>query len=483
MTKTMFSQNKQFSLQVIILLLTLSYRSEYYFPNTNKGTIIFIFHGFGDTCDKINLYWRPQMMAEDSFQNVICVESGDGATSVLSNMNDQVTKAAVHINSIYENGEYTELFKKGVYFLGLSQGGIIARIVFNQYPGISNYVRRIITFGTPHSGVDHVAGALEGGLPGFLDWLVKTSFGSWLSSAGFYVGSSDIDLTFGQLSSDNPFFTLNCNFDFETVRGLINTSQTITVTMKNKIEELIQECGEIRSRYNRLEMFVAVGYVQDKMVQPIISQIFGANFLKLNMHNQEMYAQSAKVEIQNKIQKKKNDVIIINYKPYFQKNYNSQGMSLKDRNQMQSDIITRANLNKSIEYLKSIEDLIQDDVEQIQGTIERAEINYDFYAPSNLKTTDIYVNNALNFENLYQSNRLLMCSINANHLETTPGEIAMIAVRLFGLPTPKTLNRINQIQIPQNTPFMRSELLQGLRMYCDMGCLTYPKVNYRLLVI
>ena len=423
------------------------------------------------------------MMEEDSFVNVICVESGDGATSVLSSMNDQVTKAAVHINKVYEDPDYSEQFKKGVYFLGLSQGGIIARIVFNQFPGISNFVRRIITFGTPHSGVDQVAGALEGGLPGFLDWLVKTSFGSWLSSAGFYVGSSDTNVSFGQLNSNNPFFTLNCNFDFETVRGLMSRSETITDAVRNKIEDLIVECGEIRTRYNRLEMFVAVGYAQDHVVQPISSQLFGANFIKLNMVNQRMYALSMKANVVNKIQSKMCNLDTINSRPYFQPNFKIQGMSLKDRNQMQTDIITQRSLKKSIENLKDIETLIQYDVEQIDGTVERAGNDYDFYSPSNLKTTGILVNNALNFETLYKSNRLLMCAINGRHLETTPGEIAMIAVRLFGLPTPRTLNQNNQIQIPVNTPFMRAEMLQGLRMYCDMGCLTYPKLDMRLLLI
>ena len=468
----------------ILTTLILLTQSEYYFPVNNRDTIVFIFHGFGDTCESIENYWAP-MMREDAFNNVFCVKSGDGISeSVLANMDKQVENAILHINSVYEDERYQEQFQKGVFFLGLSQGGIIARLVFNNSPGISNHVRRLITFGTPHSGIESVPGTEYSNLSAFLNYVVQTSFGSWLSSAGYYIGKDDMsEMTQGEWYK-NPFYKLNCNFNLDAIEELIANGQ-ISSTQKEHLQEFVDDCKEIKERYNRLEMFVSVAYKQDETIKPLESPLFGAEFVEKRTSGIQLMIKQKQTELQAKVDNYKYQANLTKQEITNYQNSPNFKNSMKDKHHIEN-LTSKFNYQRnSLRYYESKVQLIDDDIDFIEGEIKRKleeDPDYKFYSVNGVANTRAIANNASSLKNLYQTNRLLFCTINAGHLATTASEIAFLAVRMFGLKTPPTINNQNQYII-SDQPYIDSEQIEGLRLYCDFSCLTFPKLQFRRLLI
>ena len=269
------------------LLLTMCslMRCEYYFKNANRQTPVFIFHGLGDSCDQINRFWKPAIMASDNFTNVFCVESGNGNDSVMKNMEEQVQKAADYISSIYKDANYTALMDDGIFFLGLSQGGIIARLVFNNFPVISERVRRLITLGSPQSGLDELP-EVSGNktVDNVLGYLLSTKLGNYVSSVGFFTGHSDKDIAKGNFQMDHPFYSLNCNLKSEEKLRQLDTvvGNHLEEEAKEKLRAFLKNCVRIKEEYNHLEMMVNVAFYNDKTITPANSAIFRAAMMEIS---------------------------------------------------------------------------------------------------------------------------------------------------------------------------------------------------------
>ena len=88
-------------------------------------------------------------MDSENFTNVFCVETGKGKDSVPNNMDEQMQIGANYIAGIWNNPKYTTLEDDGIFFIGLSQGGIIAQVIFSNIPMISKQVRRSLTLTVP----------------------------------------------------------------------------------------------------------------------------------------------------------------------------------------------------------------------------------------------------------------------------------------------------------------------------------------------
>ena len=105
-----------------------------------------------------------------------------------------------------------------------------------------------------------------------------------------------------------------------------------------------------------------------------------------------------------------------------------------------------------------------------------------FYIPNGIRETLAYKNNAISYRDLYDNNRMMNCVVNGNHLEMKQYLIDQLVIRLLGLETPRIRKQDGTFDIPQGVPFIKSEKIPLLRLFCDFGGLVYPKSQYRILI-
>lgn len=500
-----------------IISLLSPIRSDYYFGNSNKNTPIFIFHGLGDNCHNIAQSWMPELKKKQNFKHVFCVESGGDSNSYLKNMTQQVTNAANYIVSIQKDQKYTQLINDGIFFLGLSQGGIIARMVFNNFPKISKLVRRIMTFGSPQTGIDELDGMTGSTtVDSLLSSLLSTDFGTYMSSAGFFMGKSDKDFKTGNFDITHPFYTLNCNLNVEELFHKLNTQENkiLNEQSKSTLYNFLSNCIRIKEEYNHLEMMVNVAYLNDEVVNPPNSAVFRSGIVEVNS-----IQQIKRVEKSSNRQKDKwvglktayNDITTqinsmqselnnpnhyINIQISETNSQNGQ-TSKSQQKQIKKNFMAKLKhypgliqnmktqqtdlLNKTQRTFKQFDLLSKDKAKMLQIT-NHVNNDYKFYIPNAIRETSSYKNNAINYRRLYDNNRLMNCVINGTHLETTNYQKEQIAVRLLGLRTPRIRGKDGQYDIEDGVPFIRPEKVAALRLYCDFGALSFPKQYYRLLI-
>ena len=95
-------------------------------------------HGLGSNCileSGVKKYFKGM--------DIECIETGAG---YISSFESQYQAACSRLE------KQEEVLKGGFTLMGFSQGGLLARAVL-QRCSIGKYIRRLVTFGGPHSGV------------------------------------------------------------------------------------------------------------------------------------------------------------------------------------------------------------------------------------------------------------------------------------------------------------------------------------------
>ena len=190
-------------------------------------------HGLGSNCiiESGNKRFFKGMDIE-------CIGSGAG---YISSFESQYQSACSQLEK-----EEEVLKKDGFTLIGFSQGGLLARAVL-QRCSIGKYIRRLVTFGGPHSGVAIIP----------------------FTSASSFMNKSVLRLCF-----------------FGAIQHLVGPCGYIRSTKyfdsyhsaNNFVADLNNEFSinsEYVKRIQNLEAFVAVQFLQDQMVQPYNTSTFG----------------------------------------------------------------------------------------------------------------------------------------------------------------------------------------------------------------
>ncbi|CAG9332762.1 unnamed protein product [Blepharisma stoltei] len=107
---------------------------------------ILFFHGINGACTDSNYVEFGDYLREQLGTYVSCIEIGNGAqSSILMSMTDQVNEACTKVKA---DPNYQGSFN----LIGISQGGIVARGVFQHCSGLQ--VNNLITIGSPVMGVN-----------------------------------------------------------------------------------------------------------------------------------------------------------------------------------------------------------------------------------------------------------------------------------------------------------------------------------------
>jgi hypothetical protein len=208
-----------------------------------------LFHGLGDTCEG-NSFTR--------YFNAECIETGSGLWSYYkledqALLGCQIIKRYLRLNF--------DLFSNGVYLIGMSQGGLVARWIYKHcdkkdptLPLLRPLVKGILTLGTPNLGIDHLPEnfrpKVEQSIPenqkdnpimGYLKGLIY--------SKGNEIGSSSVLSPFVYVNQFNE----NRNDKYPS----------------NFIYDLLQD------DYRELDFFLTLTFNSDKMVTPLSSTSFG----------------------------------------------------------------------------------------------------------------------------------------------------------------------------------------------------------------
>lgn len=111
-----------------------------------------LFHGMGSSCTMED-YTSTNLEAK-------CIETGSGPIYSIYSIKYQGQVGCQILKD--EIKEYKNVFKSGLYLIGLSQGGLIARWIYKhcdtyilKHP-IRPFIKRIFTFGTPNLGISNL---------------------------------------------------------------------------------------------------------------------------------------------------------------------------------------------------------------------------------------------------------------------------------------------------------------------------------------
>jgi hypothetical protein len=222
---------------------------------------IFVFHGLGDSCKQMN---KP-------FE---CIETGAGLFDSIADLMVQgETACNTLVKKIFDDKETVkDEFSYGFHLIGYSQGGLIVRIVFHFCPRIRKYIKRILTFGSPHLGIESLPDTWYSRLGLCIyraykgeEKFSKCSFNQYLTTR-----SAEI--------SQNPLIVIpeTSQIHLEIIpekKSLIETLLNDVKTIDNKVESM--------QIYNELEGMVIVQFTKDTMVNPTSSSLFGITYDKV----------------------------------------------------------------------------------------------------------------------------------------------------------------------------------------------------------
>jgi pimeloyl-ACP methyl ester carboxylesterase len=416
--------------------------SHNYFVNNNQNTIIFFFHGFGASCELSE--GLKNIFKKGEFQNFICVDSGDYNDSTVIPLQTQIENSVRHILKIKESDAYKELFKQGVYFVGFSQGGIIARMVFNLYDSISDHVRRLITVGTPNVGLEELKVTSFDFSDSIVNYLATSWIGKNFFSGNFYLDKKEWKIKDSNIDLSDDYYLLNCAFT--------NNLMDITLDKSDNEEELnilkqfIEKCTFIKNKYNNLEMFITIMYSDDQLILPPNSPILGQDFQE---QSKEDLVQRLEAEAQGKINQYRDD-----FAKYID--------AAKNQNPNQ------ANYKQRFENSKFLKDLYQNDLNSMKQILENSP-DQKYLKPVNYKNMDFYKNNILHLKDLIANQRYLSCVVGKNHLQHDIDELFILILRPLAMWTPR-IPKYSTIELSRQLHkyrFIDYNLIPISRLYCD----------------
>ena len=222
-----------------------------------KERPIFMFHGMGVSCEQFN-------DISQAYPYVSCIESGSGADSFFG-IDGQVNKACNIITGLLNTAfskSQINIYSNGFYLFGHSQGGIIARGVFQFCPGITEFVKGIITYGTPNMGIDRLPQAISQYTGE--EQFAEKAFKNLANGAASLVQSYNVD-TF----SMGPTEYLNKEIVDEN-----NQIQHVKGFYIRKLEDDVTAS----QKYGNLDFMMNFQFLSDQMIHPIKSQTFDAYY-------------------------------------------------------------------------------------------------------------------------------------------------------------------------------------------------------------
>ena len=220
------------------------------------------FHGLGSNCVYEEYY-------EKKF-NAKCVETG-GMFKSFTNIKKQAKTGCQKLKK--EQKKNKTIFDNGLYLIGFSQGGLIARLIYKNCDRWSPFepekniipirkaVKRIITIGTPNVGIDK--------LPEEYYPQNKKEMLNGEKKDGFFykrikkwiIKKSERNMKLDTKSTICPFSYIN---KYDSVLKTRVTSVLITDLLFDD--------------YTNLELFMTLTFLQDKMVTPLESTAFESIF-------------------------------------------------------------------------------------------------------------------------------------------------------------------------------------------------------------
>jgi hypothetical protein len=132
---------------LIIVIVTMSIQS---LP-------VFIFHGFGVDCKKSLFKNRNVTIGE--YYSGQCIETDSLFLQSAENLHIQARVGCQKLEEIIFGGKGKTPrpeYAFGISLVGVSQGGMIARLVFLKCPRIRKEVKRLFTLGTPNIGLQKI---------------------------------------------------------------------------------------------------------------------------------------------------------------------------------------------------------------------------------------------------------------------------------------------------------------------------------------
>ena len=228
--------------KILIFVITIS------FTNTLTQREKRIFHGLGSNCILESEY-SQKLCAK-------CIETGSNLLSLYS-IKTQGQKGCKILKKEMEANP--EIFKNGLYLIGMSQGGLIVRWIYKncdiylpKLPPIRNLIKRIVTLGTPNYGVDRLPDSWKAG---------QTSDNKFVSLFKTIANAKASMHTLKSYdSSYSPFCYIN---------KVVNGEKFLSL--------LISELSE--DDLSGLELMMNVTFDQEQMVNPIESSSFDTKML------------------------------------------------------------------------------------------------------------------------------------------------------------------------------------------------------------
>ena len=444
---------KQKCALLLLFIIFISFtNSEFYFGNSNPEKMVFLFHGHGASCD--HLQPIADLFTQAGFRFIFCVNSGEGDDSVFVPLRTQIQRASDHIFQFKNSEEYRERFQQGVYFVGVSQGGIIARMVFNVFDEISNYVNRIITIGSPNAGLAELKILDSDFKNAVINYIVTSWVGRKYSAANFYMGKSEASVSKSTVDTKDIYYYLNCAFDHSLLDNM--AEHQFNQSQMDDIILFIERCAQIKFKYSNLEMFITIMFVHDQMINPDNSAIF---------HQPYQPVQPQLVMFQNRMRLK---------------NLESQmkAANVQYVNAVKQQTPQIRHFSKLQQRYSYLVNMYTFDVQFMENYL-KANPDLAFSAPFDMQSTEFYKHDIINLRKSIENGRYLSCAIHRPHTSLNNDEFIHMVIRPLTLSTPRLGSDLSdqEMLIATRSMFINYELISPLRLFCDFDLITPPQVT------
>lgn len=249
---------------------------------------IILFHGMGQTCK----FFDKVIKSNPRFE---CLDFNKGFFN-LNGIQYQSESACKALKNAIDQHEDQLRYDNGVYLLGLSMGGMVARGMLHYCPSIKGIVKGLLTMGSPNLGIDEAPNLI---IP-YDDDGILMKFGKKMAGKFFLEAQSSSKTTrIGPLKLINKFEEINeiqsenyetgfttdqdvydinfeqrKNIDFDNV--LISKHKRFFVKKPAyEILELMQHTDH--DFYSELDVNMHFAFLQDYVVLPMYTHVFGAN--------------------------------------------------------------------------------------------------------------------------------------------------------------------------------------------------------------
>lgn len=198
-------------------------------------------------------------------------------------------------------------YDNGFYLIGASQGGIIARGILHFCSDIREYVKGMVTIGTPNMGLDQIPEQLNKKEDDvwylkFVKWIARgrvrsvlnesndsATFGPYeyintYRNVGKYVDTKEETITDINYDIYEKGYTNNTPVSLGGFIRNVNTKQIYVKRPGKIINEFIEDDNK-ENRYINLDVNLHVMFDKDTMILPINSQVFGANLKTTSSDN------------------------------------------------------------------------------------------------------------------------------------------------------------------------------------------------------